>query len=279
LTQQQNPSPSFLSDIKALEKHMVQHPDSYLFARLAEASLKHNLLDDALRIARQGVKKYPFFAAGQRAMAMVCDAKGLTEERLKALEAFVAVLPEDIDAQKELAKLYVACGNQKAALVAYQTALEFHSDDMECVEALRSLRQALEVEMIIELTEDDIWIEKEAEQPIAKSLSSEADPDPLSTATLAELYVKQGFVPKALEIYRSLRDADPSNSQITSRIAELESMEALPEPQEAVNENIVAEPVLSAKEAPVLPSRGQADEAVLTLEGWLDNIRRIKACR
>ena len=282
MTQQQNLSPSFLSDIKALEKHMAQYPDSYLFARLAEVSLELNLLDDALHIARQGVKKYPLFAAGQRAMAMVCEAKGLTEERREALEALVAVLPDDINAQKELAKLYVACGDQKAAFVAYQVALEFHPDDTECAEALRSLKQTFDAGVIIELTDEDIWIEEKAEQTSASSVFPEYDPDPLSTVTLAELYVKQGFVPKALEIYRSLRDADPLNPQITSRIAELESMEVLSETPEAVNADIIAEPVLSAQEVsetPVLPARGQADEAVLTLEGWLNNIRRIKACR
>jgi len=47
--------------------------------------------------------------------------------------------------------------------------------------------------------------------------------EPVYTRTLAELYVKQGFVDKALGVYRHLLDADPGAAGIRARIDELES--------------------------------------------------------
>jgi hypothetical protein len=46
--------------------------------------------------------------------------------------------------------------------------------------------------------------------------------EPVYTRTLAELYVKQGFVAKALGVYRHLLRAQPDATDIRDRIAELE---------------------------------------------------------
>ncbi len=324
--QQQNAS--FWADIKYLEERLAQNPDSYLFARLAEIYLKVNLVDDALHTARNGVRKYPAFIAGQRALAMACQARGLDDERRHALEAITSALPDDIEAQKALAGLLVASGDREAAIRTYGVALEFHPEDAECLEELKVLERSAqiyvaeapqvesaepaaptalrfgeespaELEEIIDLTEDDILVEEieapvaevsfaeipVSEAPVEETLVEEAPAqhDPLSTATLAELYVKQGFIPKALEIYRALRDSDPSNLQILSRVAELEAWEPAPAVVEAAFPESSPAPDISRHTSPALPSglpsHGRADEVISTLEGWLDNIRRIKACR
>lgn len=303
--QQQNAS--FWADIKYLEERLAQNPESYLFARLADVYLKVNLVDDALHTAREGVKKYPAFIAGQRSLAMACHAKGLADERRLALEAITSAVPEDLDAQKVLAGLFVACGNRDAAINAYRVALEFFPEDTECLEELKILEQsaqvanaeadttfdeesapvhiqsvvesAVESDEIIDLTVDDIWVDETQAPPDAAPLIH----DPLSTVTLAELYVKQGFIPMALKIYRTLRDADPLNVEILSRIAELESNETPPVITEDILVDDTPEPdftmQVSSTFPPDLPAHGRADEVISTLEGWLDTIRRIKACR
>lgn len=97
--------------------------------------------------------------------------------------------------------------------------------------------------------------------------------DPLKTGTLAELYVSQGFVDKALAIYRDILADEPDNATVATRIAELEPRQS------------AGAVVMSADELPeavaVLPVQGTADDrAVLpVLEGWLNNIRRIRECR
>ena len=46
--------------------------------------------------------------------------------------------------------------------------------------------------------------------------------EPVSTRTLAELYVSQGFTDKAIDVYRQLQAAEPEAEDLERRIAELE---------------------------------------------------------
>jgi hypothetical protein len=113
---------------------------------------------------------------------------------------------------------------------------------------------------------------------------------------LAELYVQQGFVSKALDIYHTILDDDPANSVALARIAELSATGAnLGEPGKDVArvapggaetaEYVAGEvrfetpPAASAVADAGLPPQGVADNALAVLEEWLENIRRIKACR
>lgn len=314
---------SFWADIKNYEEQLSQTPDSYIFARLSDVYLKVGFVDDALYTARQGVAKYPGFVAGQRALALACHAKGLLDESREALEKVATALPEDREVQMLLGRLLLMDGNNKAAVSVFRTVLEFYPDDVECrfeLEALErststSLREdsqgsaipmdvdesagdQLDVEFeafeeeideseksiedveILELDEADIVEFDGAESPASVAIH-----DPLSTVTLAELYVQQGFIEKALGIFRAILVDDPANSDVKSRIAKLENKEStcIQSPQVLVSgENPAAGLVFQEKTSAisVLPlAQGEADNAISVLEAWLDNIRRMKACR
>lgn len=296
---------SFQTDMKMLEEQLSKAPDSFCFAALSTIYLKAGRIDDALLAAREGVLKHPDYLGGQRALSLACCAKGLNSEAMAILKRVTAALPEDIESQKLLGRLLVEAGVQDSAIKVYQTALEFAPEDPECrlqlefldnsalaAEALKKFDEAdYEDEEIIEDLEileelDDEYLETE-------TLPSKSSHDPLSTVTLAELYVKQGFVTKALEIYRSILVDNPHDMTIIERVAELEATDASLTGSVAVSDDYFedeadvtdvftapAEDFFSAKEpAPAVPSHGIADNALATLEEWLENIRRIKACR
>lgn len=293
---------SFWADIKSCEERLAQNPDSYLFARLSEAFLKLNLVDDALYSARQGVAKYPAYVAGRRALALACHAKGLVEESRQALESVAAAVPEDAEVQKLLGKILRDSGDREGAEKVYRVLLDFYPDDAESQEAVKTLGPPpfaaveepvetaaepavvpevlpVQEDEIIDLDDADILCEEEP--PVSTAAPHH---DPLSTVTLAELYIKQGFVSKALEIYRSLVDEDPTNSSVLARIAELESPQEAGEAAPALAAVFTPDAsALAAQEPaplpPGVPARGEADAVVETLEGWLDSIRRIKTCR
>lgn len=318
-------SASFWTDIKNLEEQLANNPDSLCFARLSEIYLKVGLVDDALYSARLGVVKHPRYMSGQRALSLACHAKGLNDEALTALKVVTEALPEDISSQKLLGRLFAEAGARDAACQAFRTALEFAPDDIESRIELESLeRSAEDQEMLeeIEILEDD--------QPESESLLQDAHPtpdtvsvphhDPLSTGTLAELYVKQGFIHKALDIYRAILADNPADQIIGERVAELEAMESVAsEPVAEYDETIEVESeempafimpaeaiiqkteAVSSPEHEVVPERekqhssadvsgfgrgaspvlsqGVADNALAALDGWLENIRRIKTCR
>jgi tetratricopeptide (TPR) repeat protein len=343
------------SEIKSLDERLAREPDSFCFARLSEIYLKVGLVADALHTARQGVAKHPGYLAGQRALAMACNANGLHEESRSILEQVTAAVPEDTAAQKLLASLYVEAGDKASAVRAYTTLLDFRPDDVRCKALLEELHhadaseplptetymepvackdriaddvdecvekfdtetkeEAVEKAMeenveeaakdeleedIYELSEDDIVFEEEETsdqelEPVSSAVadSSPVHHDPLSTLTLAELYEQQGFIVKALDIYRTILVDDPDNMQLRAKITSLENQdiatESLPEqfetPEVADEPEAFASDMFESMPAPVAAQdfsplvHNQADNVLLALDSLLENIRRIKACR
>lgn len=335
-------SASFWTDIKNLEEQLASYPDSLCFARLSEVYLKVGLVDDALHAARLGVIKHPRYLSGQRALSLACHAKGLNDEALAALKLVTEALPEDISSQKLLGRLSAEAGARDAARQAFRTALEFAPDDIESRIELEALERSAGItssglepdeddEAVIEdlemLEEIEVLDEDRPESefrtqdvPSASGSMSVLPHDPLSTGTLAELYVKQGFIHKALEIYRAILADNPADRITGERIVELEALESgsaepgaeyddtfVAETEEEPSFSMPAEEFLQNTVAVELPesgdismlesqqnyadvsgagsrtspklSRGVADNALATLDGWLENIRRIKACR
>jgi hypothetical protein len=91
---------------------------------------------------------------------------------------------------------------------------------------------------------------------------------PVSSATIAELYISQGFTEKGADIYRELLRTEPDNQTFLKRLSELSPPEAaVPEP--------AAVAVFSAQEEPQQPAQSPLE----TLNGWLGNIGRVKECR
>jgi tetratricopeptide (TPR) repeat protein len=328
-------SGAFWTDIKAYEERLAANPDSFCFARLAEIYLKVGLTDDALHVARKGVAKHPGHIAGQRALALACHAKGLAAECRAALELVAAAMPEDKEALILLGRLYAGSGNEIAATRVLNTALDLYPNDEECrcvLEAIerttpqaggavsvpaagrasepRESRDAAYVALdeeeeiiedleILDLDDSDLFEEAPEEGEEGEEEPEQAGAvhnDPLSTTTLAELYVQQGFVSKALDIYHTILADDPGNSVALARVAELSAAGAgREEPGEDVarfvpgnqeTEEYVARevrfeppPTASAVADAGLRPQGVADNAIVVLEEWLENIRRIKACR
>lgn len=314
------------SEIKSLEERLAKEPYSFCFARLSELYLQNSQAAEALQTARQGVAKHPGYLAGQRALAMACSANGLYDESRSLLEQVTAAMPEDAAAQELLASLYVDAGDKASAIRAYATLLDFRPDDAQSRVRLEELQQAgagtplpsgtvAFDEDVYELSEDDIYFEEEEleleqEQVAAPAfaISPPVHHDPLSTMTLAELYEQQGFVAKALDIYRTVLADDPANAQLQAKISQLEQQGSAvaeeetftpvatddavalsasndieditisePEPFTAAVFEDMPAPVEARAFSPLVNK--QADNVTGTLESWLENIRRIKACR
>jgi len=290
---------SFWSDIKSLDERLTREPDSFCFARLSEIYLKVGLVADALHTARTGVAKHPGYLAGLRALAMACNASGLQDESRGILEQVTAAMPEDVEAQKTLASLYVAAGDATSAIRTYRTVLDFRPDDKGSAIELEALQQVdslhsnvyetsipvetesvpveteIEEDEIIELSECDVLEEPAEEVDVVSPPETEAEVtsahhDPLSTLTLAELYEQQGFLSKALEIYRTILADDPANSQLLAKIAQLEGFEPVSDeiPVEAGAEDFeeetdLAEPVALAEETDLAEQSAFAEETDL----------------
>jgi pentatricopeptide repeat protein len=98
------------------------------------------------------------------------------------------------------------------------------------------------------------------------------------SATLAELYFKQGFPEKALEVYRQLVEREPDNDRLRRRLAELQDVGPAPVSVPVADRapaSIPAEPVEAASSAPSPASRRVAlERTIAKLEGMLAAIKK-----
>ncbi len=135
-----------------------------------------------------------------------------------------------------------------------------------------------------EVVDDELLFADEQEPEVSGSAAGSAplsSRPPLSTVTLAEIYLAQGFHDQALRIYEDLFLDDPDNGDLLRRITEIEALRSEPffplaAPESAVSENreSPAPPLLPAE----IARKSHGERVVAELEQWLESIRRRTAC-
>jgi tetratricopeptide (TPR) repeat protein len=291
---------SFWTEIKKYEDILVKDPQSYCFAQLSELYRKIGLIDDAIFVAKRGVDAHPDYVGGHLALGRAYFDKGQKANSREVLELVVRMTPENYTAQKLLSRLYLEQNDIELTKNTLQTVLELNPDDVESRLSLEALfrsgettaanesgREEEEELEEAEIVEDDLlsldeWVEDIPTVSDSEDAVPEAEPyrDPLTTATLAEIYFAQGFHDQALKIYRELADEAPGNEELRRRIAEIELLKADTGPASASAESAVSD-VVTPLELSFTESRPEsdADRAVAALEGWLQGIERRRACR
>jgi tetratricopeptide (TPR) repeat protein len=193
--------------------------------------------------------------------------ENLEEEKTETLDA---QLPTEIDHSEELTGLAGLLLSGDSMSVEDHQFDELESEligdpDMEQVEELRSDSQQDRTQPIDEGEEGDI---EEAEE--------------LTTETLAELYLSQGLVEKAVKVYQRLLLNDPGNPEIVQRLRELSPDDFSRVPEESIYQeeevlmDQLEQPV--AIEATMREDLTRRDEErrrkITTLQNWLTTIRR-----
>jgi tetratricopeptide (TPR) repeat protein len=302
-------SASFWSNIKKYEDMLAKDPKSYCFTILAELYRKVGLLDDAINVANCGIETHPEYVGGYMAVGRAYFEKGMKEESKQSLERVVRVTPDNLLAQKLLSQIYIEQGDISSAVKTLQVVELLNPDDMECRLMLESLEKASlycdeknpddNTFVAIEETAatdngllfgDDNVETEPVEEPSGlvtsqDSIDVASRKDPLATATLAELYVSQGFLDRAIGVYRELLETSPDNEMFTDRLKELENhvsgvvyQSEMPEPTVYMDDTppgVGADgEAFSTDEHSSVICSGGADGIIPVLECWLDNIKR-----
>jgi len=278
---------------KRFEGFLRKDAAALSFAPLADIYRQLGLCEDALEAARKGCSLHPDFAAGQMALAKSALECGGKDEAVKAFEAVVRITPENIEAQRLLADLYSADGKDAAAVhcLAVASSLDMEIEERTAPAPLpeeefceEELLDADILDLSDELIEDESFDDSTNQfaalpdrpslgdavnraepfmlstpPPYYKEEPSVPEPPPvMASATIAELYVTQGFTDKGVEVYRELLAADPFNAGYEQRLMELTNPE---------------------KQLPVETRDCQAGGVLEKLQGWLGNIGRVRECR
>jgi hypothetical protein len=106
----------------------------------------------------------------------------------------------------------------------------------------------------------------EASSPISGAGVPDPAQPPLSSATLGELYLKQGLVERAVEVFRQVLEEEPGNDAVRRRLAEIEKV---------TGESAADLPVPASDEGDERAVRRRAIEgAIERLEALLAVVRR-----
>lgn len=114
-------------------------PTSRVFAPLAEAYRKAGLVDEAIEIAREGLKIHPRFFGGRVALARALFDKKDFEEVLLELREVVVEVPDNLVAQRLVAESNLMLGRTNEALGAFKMLLYFSPSDEETAKIVQEL--------------------------------------------------------------------------------------------------------------------------------------------
>ncbi len=284
------PDSSLSQEILKLTDKLTKDPESKLFVPLAEEYMKSQMLDEAVMVLMDGLKNHPHFLTARVTLGKVYLEKGKIAEAKAQFEQVMAANPDNLFAHRKLARIYKDEGQVERAGKSCQTVLSQNPKDAEMkslMEELNRLSQKpVEVQVVV----------PPALQERPSALVGEAEE--MATEALADLYIKQGYYEKGIEVYQRLIAEDPSNTALQRKWEETEVLVKLLTEGPAVKTQASPEPVSSVPEpapptATVPPQPARQDsggpaaasspmtekerretERIKRLEAWLDSIRK-----
>ncbi|HEY7746110.1 MAG TPA: tetratricopeptide repeat protein [Desulfuromonadales bacterium] len=259
---------SLLGKIAGYVEILAKDPRSTVFVSLAESYRQMGLLDEALDVATKGVKALPSFSPGYAILGRIQIQLGNVNAAASAFERALLIDPENLMSLKGLARVRMQQGGQAEALKLVRRAVAIKPDDTVAQKMLAALGASPATP-----------VAAASSLPVAADSFSQADP--ISTPTIAEIYIRQGFLGRAMKVYRDLLQADPHNEEIRQKLVELKHrMEAHKSAPETAPATMV-EPSAAADEgARAFESAGReggAAQQVAVLTRWLESISRRRA--
>lgn len=223
----QAPTFALLGQVARYTETLARDPQSTVFVSLAETFRQCGLLQEACAVAEKGVQTLPGYAPGYVVLARIQAQLGQLAPAEDSFEAALALDENNADALKGLARLCSLQGEPDRARTLLGKLLDSHPED----QAARKMLSTLPADPA------PVEVAPPAVVPIAKGTESVRDQPkplrsgrpvtnpnaPISTATIAEIYVRQGFTARALKVYRDLLQADPHNEEIRRKLVELKA--------------------------------------------------------
>ena len=183
-------------------KRYQEDPSSRIFAPLAEAYRKAGLIDEAIEIAREGLKIHPGFIGGRVALGRALFDKQLYNEVIDEMTVVVRDVPDNLVAQRLLAESCLVLGRVAEALGAYKMLLYFNPQDEEAARLVLELEaQAYDRGALVLRTDPpEPAIPEFAEQEAGAAIA--ADPDQKRVRRIRQIEYLQDLLQR-LERYRA----------------------------------------------------------------------------
>ncbi|MBW2478142.1 MAG: tetratricopeptide repeat protein [Deltaproteobacteria bacterium] len=208
---------NLISKIESYLQIVTKDPRSTAFVPLAEAYRQVGLLDDALEAARLGTHMLPHFSPGFATLGRILGQIGRIDEAMAAYARALDIDSESQVALAGLARLYMTRGERDEARRVLRQGAECHPGD----ETFRNMLKALDLPRPWAEIHSSPQVEdtcKELGQGTLAPVHIPEEGKPIPTATLAEIYVRQGLIDKAIKVYEEIHSADPENGSVRARL-------------------------------------------------------------
>lgn len=214
------------------------------YMALGRAYLEKGMNAESREALERVIRVTPDNLMAQRILSKIYMDAGEAAAAEKSLKIILSQNPDDSESQMLLQSLIRISGTTNQQLLdpvgekgdianpeignSLETPAQWEEpenlielEEWDIVEEVAEERPAVLIEENIE--ESDIAFAEEMEKAAEDLFAGEVleEKDPLTTVTLAELYVSQGFTKRALTIFRELLEADPENQELKNRILAL----------------------------------------------------------
>jgi tetratricopeptide (TPR) repeat protein len=146
-------------------------PSSILFAPVAEFFLMYGMVDDALRVCREGLRRHPELVSGRIVMAKIHLRRENWDEAEAELRRALGIVPENRTAREMMERI-------DTKRVAEGEALKNEVERPDSFD-----------DFALDRTDDQSW----------------------QTITMADIFARQGHSDRARRIYQSILTEDPEN--------------------------------------------------------------------
>ncbi|QWV92014.1 tetratricopeptide repeat protein [Geomonas oryzisoli] len=262
--------------VSVAQKGCAAHPEYALgFVALGNACYAKGMAQEARQALETAIELKPDHIQAMKVLSQLYVELGEVALARQVLGQLLTRDPEDMESSMLLSSIASAPASSQASepeeevleeLEIIEELEEFVEEPAAEVAASPSQPPAAAAAVAVPPSADaaeDIWAIEDLEE-VSETPASDASqprgavPDPLTTATLAELYVSQGFLEKAMGIYRELIAAHPDNQQYRLRCEELVEQQQLQQAASA-QQTVAAPPVVPA--APVVSAAPAAPVA------------------
>jgi tetratricopeptide (TPR) repeat protein len=196
-----------VSRLDDLKSRWGRDSSSRTFLPLAEEFRRLGRLPEAEKVIREGLQRHPGYHSARVLLGRTLLDLDRVDEAAAEFRAVLEAEPQNLLAGRLLAGIYRSRGNWSEALETYRHLQNFYPDDAEVRTQVYQLERGPEPA-------------EEAPGSARHRAASPAD-DALATNTLAEIYLRQGLVDRALAVYEAMLHSDPDNQAVRRRIDEI----------------------------------------------------------
>lgn len=178
-----------------MEERLQQYPSSAAFFPLASLLWEKGEVDQAENLLRNGLATYPNYAAAGVLLGEILISKDEHEQATRFVAKALEIAPWNILGQRLLAECWRRKGDEEATQVALRAVEMFRTEEVSPQSAI---------------TDSDVG----SSSPVV----SKGELDAVATPALAELYMAQGHLDKARDVYERLLDFEPAKAEWNERL-------------------------------------------------------------